>query len=96
MASIAEKMAKQFEYQRTLYATSGHSGDLVVSVDWLAEYLAAQTRGELRGIRRQVRAELERLVVEGAVRRWLDVYGPSLRAVRKDHYVLTSAASAGD
>lgn len=91
MSTVPEKMSKQFDYQRTLYATSEDPMDLFVSVDHLAEYLVAQTRGDRRLVRQQVKTELERLADEGVARRWLDVHGPSLRADRVDHYFLVAS-----
>lgn len=90
MSTIPEKMAKQFDYQRTLHATSGNHGDLFVEVDYLTAYLAQQTRVETDHLRNRVKAELERLVAAGEVRRWTDVCGPSLREGRVDHYFLVA------
>lgn len=86
MSTLTEKIDKQFEYQRTCYATSGDRGDLFVTVEHLAGLIAQQTRQDLRRVRRQVKAELERRVDDGGARRWLDVNGPSLRHDRVDHY----------
>lgn len=88
MSTLAEKIDKQVEYQRTRHATSGDPMDLFVSADHLAAYLAEQTRADLRTVRRQVKAELERRADAGGIRRWLDAYGHSLRADRVDHYFL--------
>jgi len=90
MSTVPEKMGKQFDYQRTRFATSAHLMDLFVSVDDLAEYLAAQMRADLPGVRRQVKAELERLADAGQIRRWAQVYGRSDRQDRDDHYFLRS------
>ena len=81
-------MAKQFAYQRTRHESSADLMDLFVSVDRLAAYLTEQTRGDARRIRRQVKAELERLADAGQVRRWGQVHGRSSRADRADHYFL--------
>ncbi len=88
MSTVAEKLGKQFEYQRTRHATSGDPMDLFVSVDHLAGYLAEQMRADLRTVRRQVKAELERMAEAGEIRRWTEVHGRSLRADREDHYFL--------
>jgi hypothetical protein len=88
MSTVTEKMTKQFEWQQTRFATSGDPGDLFVAVDQLAAYVALQMRAELRGVRRQVKTELERMAQAGQIRRWADVYGPSLRRERDDHYFL--------
>jgi hypothetical protein len=88
VSTVPEKMSKQFEYQRTRFATSGDPMDLFVSVDQLAEYLAEQMRAELRGVRFKVKHELERMADAGEVRRWEAVYGTSHRSDRIDHYFL--------
>lgn len=89
VSTVPEKMEKQFAYQRTRFATSGKSMDLFVSVDRLAEYLAEQTRGDARHIRRQVKEEMERLADAGQIRRWREVHGHSARFDRVDHYFLS-------
>jgi hypothetical protein len=88
MADVPEKMAKQFEYQRTLFATSRDPMDLFVSVDRLAEYLAEQMRADLRGVRFKVKHELERMADAGEIRRWEQLHGVSHRSDRIDHYFL--------
>ena len=88
MSTVPQKMDKQFDYQRTCYATSADPMDLFVSVDHLAAYLAAQMRGDQNRMRREVKAELERRAEAGQVRRWVEVYGQSLRQDRVDHYFL--------
>lgn len=88
MSTVEEKMGKQFEYQLTRFDTSNDLMDLFVSVDHLTELVAAQMRAEPARVRRQVKAELERVADAGGLRRWLDMYGPSLRADRVDHYFL--------
>jgi len=88
MADVVEKMAKQFTYQRTRFATTGDPMDLFVSVDHLAAYVALQMRAELRGVRSKVKAELERMADAREIRRWEAVYGTSQRADRIDHYFL--------
>lgn len=94
MSTIPEKMAKQFEYQQTLFATSADPMDLFVSVDRLATYLASQMRADPRRVRAQVKAELERMADAGEARRWKEVYGrPSLRPHRVDHYFLPNKNS---
>lgn len=89
MSTLAEKVDKQFAYQRTLHTTTGLVSELFVEVDYLAAYLAQQTRQGLPRLRRLVKAELERRVETGEVRRWTDVCGQSSRADRIDHYFLT-------
>jgi hypothetical protein len=89
VSTLAEKIDKQFVYQRTVYATSGNQMDLFVSVNRLTALIAVQTRGDVRVIRPRVKAELERRANAGEIRRWLDVHGPSARADRADHYYLT-------
>ncbi|MEU4558403.1 hypothetical protein AB0F72_08435 [Actinoplanes sp. NPDC023936] len=88
MSTVPQKMDKQFDYQRVRHVTSGDPMDLFVSVDDLAAYLAAQMRADLKTVRRQVKAELERRADAGMVQRWLDVHGQSLRPDRADHYFL--------
>ena len=90
MSTLAEKMDKQFEYQRTLHATSADPMDLFVSVDHLATFLAGQMRAEPARTRSQVKAELERRADAGQVRRWVDVHGRSSRPDRVDHYFLNA------
>lgn len=92
MSTVTEKMVKQFEYQRTRYATSADPADLFVSVDRLADYIAQQMRADRRPIRRQVKTEMESLAEAGQVRRWLQVHGPSARPDRADHYFLTAGS----
>ncbi|WP_203823049.1 hypothetical protein [Paractinoplanes ferrugineus] len=92
MSTLADKLDKQFDYQRTLYATSGDAADLFVEVDYLTAYFAQQTRQEPARLRRQVKVELERRADAGEVRRWLDVHGSSLRADRVDHYFIAEQA----
>lgn len=90
MSTLPEKLTKQFTYQRTVYATSGDLMDLFVSVNHLTDLLVAQTRGDAKVMRRQVKTELERLADQGEIRRWLDVHGRSYRQDRADHYYLTA------
>jgi hypothetical protein len=94
VGTIAKKMAKQFEYQRTLFRTSAYIMDLFVAVDDLTAYLSMQARGDRRIIRRHVKAELERMASAGEARRWVEVYGRSQRADRDDHYFLTAKSRA--
>lgn len=91
MASIPEKMHKQFAWQRTKHATSGSLADLFVAVDDLAAYLAAQLRQDQRRVRPRVKAELERMVEAGSVRRWTQVYGRSLHDRSDDYFLYPEA-----
>jgi FMN phosphatase YigB (HAD superfamily) len=91
MATTAQKMRKQFDYQHTLYATSSNLMDLFVSTDDLANYLAEQMRADVRRIRPQVKAELERMVKADLAARWEQVNGRSSRSDRQDHYFLVPA-----
>lgn len=90
MSTLPEKLDKQFTYQRTCYATSGDRMDLFVSVNHMTDVITAQTRGDVKAVRRQVKAELERRADTGELHRWLDVHGSSLRQDRADHYFLTA------
>nr|WP_221374524.1 hypothetical protein [Actinoplanes polyasparticus] len=88
MSTLAQKMDKHFDWQRTRHSTSADPMDLFVSVDDLVGYLAAQTRADERTVRRAVKTELERRADNGLVYRWAEVHGASLRADRADHYFL--------
>lgn len=88
MAGIREKLDKQFAWQLTRHATSGSQLDLLVVLDEVTDYLTAQMRADRDRVREGVRGELERRAEAGEIRRWLEVYGPSARPDRVNHYLL--------
>lgn len=91
MATLKEKIDKQFTYQRTVYATTASEHDLAVSVDHMAEIVSRGMRYDARRQRGRVKLELERRVGTGELVRWLDRYPGSTNPLRKDQYFLSRA-----
>ena len=89
-ATVSAKVAKQIAYQRNLSQTGDphYRGEQVIIVEHMAELVAQQTRRPVKSVIPDVKAELEALVAEGTLQRWLERYEHSHIRARADEYVI--------